>query len=1049
MKASDRRIDLSHTGAHMADDRSGLAAAQGLRFVPKALARASCVGLTLAMAGLLLHLLAGTLAADDESRRVPKLDYFAGLALVADGDYREAERQLRVALRTAIKTSQSRWIDSICVLTAQGEVARQTGRYEEALALYEEALKLAARFPTWPLELNEPVSVRPTLAGQVKVPPWGRSQRGAVQASWPSTYMIQQGQILDEQQLADGGIYKPPVLFPVLASEILSATTLALRRRRELLGPSATYDPLSAELVATWTRSGPPEGHWTRPWFDVLLGLAYASGGKDHLAAPLLARGAQTRGGWEHPLSGPALAELARMALDQAQPAKAIELALEASYSGFLTGDLQLIEDSLRLAHEAHVIDNRPGTLPALEAALRWARQQRYRKLEASLALCLAESAPQAPAAAAHLTRAGVLLQRSDMDRSFLRPRWEFLSGRLAYASGQVVAGDRHVATAVSSADRFSLRLWHARIVDTLFQAGWFTPRDAMDLYGFTLRESNSADWRRDPLESLWMQTSVLAAPMERWFLLAMSREKPIEALEIADLARRRRFYNTQPLGGRLLGLRWLLDGPEAALGAPARLQRQELLNGAGAFQDLAQRSRGLVEQLRELPLDSDDGPERQARRDRIQALAEVAARQEALLRNVAVARQGAPLSFPPQRTVAEVQRWLADDQAVLVYFATAPQVFGFLVTHDDVAVWEAGPPADVLVRTRKLLAALGQTGDGHRLKLPQFQSFAWRQAADDLFGLLTVGLTESDWFLKYREIVVVPDWVVWYAPFELIDHRQHATSESPTVQPARGVPEMIGSVRLRYVPTLGLAVTDQPRPRTTGPTVVAAGRVADRDDPALAVRTVERLQRRLPGSVALPPLDETASAMSVASFDRLVVLHGIDPTVGFPHGWPLLTLDRKRVSASPLDLMALPWSGPAEIVLPGFRTAAEHNLQNIPLEAAGSELFQASCGLLASGARTVLLSRWRMGGQTAHDLVTEFVQELPHQAASDAWQRSVLLASDGPLYPEREPRLDFPPDLPDLRANHPFLWSGYLLIDTGSEAPTDSDAAPLGLSVR
>ncbi len=60
----------------------------------------------------------------------------------------------------------------------------------------------------------------------------------------------------------------------------------------------------------------------------------------------------------------------------------------------------------------------------------------------------------------------------------------------------------------------------------------------------------------------------------------------------------------------------------------------------------------------------------------------------------------------------------------------------------------------------------------------------------------------------------------------------------------------------------------------------------------------------------------------------------------------------------------------------------------------------------MANGARTLLLSRWRTGGQTSFDLVREFVQELPDGPASDAWQRAVLLAMDSQVSFSGEPRI-------------------------------------------
>jgi len=82
--------------------------------------------------------------------------------------------------------------------------------------------------------------------------------------------------------------------------------------------------------------------------------------------------------------------------------------------------------------------------------------------------------------------------------------------------------------------------------------------------------------------------------------------------------------------------------------------------------------------------------------------------------------------------------------------------------------------------------------------------------------------------------------------------------------------------------------------------------------------------------------------------------------------------------------------------------------------------------------SRTLLLSRWRTGGQSSFDLVREFAQELPHTSPADAWQRAILVAAETRLNPEAEPRIKRVAVNDPPKANHPFFWAGYLLIDSG-----------------
>ena len=147
-----------------------------------------------------------------------------------------------------------------------------------------------------------------------------------------------------------------------------------------------------------------------------------------------------------------------------------------------------------------------------------------------------------------------------------------------------------------------------------------------------------------------------------------------------------------------------------------------------------------------------------------------------------------------------------------------------------------------------------------------------------------------------------------------------------------------------------------------------------------------------------------------------------------------------------------MPRRGPDEVILPGYHTACESPLKKIDatrrsghVAAAdtlepGNEIFLSLCGMMSTGTRTILLSRWRSGGQTSLDLVREFTQELPHTTPADAWQRAVQVVSNSPLNErgrtadqEVQRRL---PTATRKRATHPFFWAGYLLVDSGCPGP-------------
>jgi hypothetical protein len=131
-----------------------------------------------------------------------------------------------------------------------------------------------------------------------------------------------------------------------------------------------------------------------------------------------------------------------------------------------------------------------------------------------------------------------------------------------------------------------------------------------------------------------------------------------------------------------------------------------------------------------------------------------------------------------------------------------------------------------------------------------------------------------------------------------------------------------------------------------------------------------------------------------------------------------------------------MPWKKPSVLVLPGFHTPAENSLRQLSAGRPGDDLFLSLCGLMSTGERTVLISRWRIGGATSAELTQRFVQDLPYTTASDSWQRAVQMLWQTPLDVDHEPRVARSTDVVEATGQHPLFWAGYLLCDTGSNPP-------------
>jgi hypothetical protein len=433
------------------------------------------------------------------------------------------------------------------------------------------------------------------------------------------------------------------------------------------------------------------------------------------------------------------------------------------------------------------------------------------------------------------------------------------------------------------------------------------------------------------------------------------------------------------------------------------------------------------------------------------------------------VDRVHVPLLFPPQRAAKQVQESLVKGQALLVFFATTPssetpgQLYAFLLTSPkggakaDYPSWlVAQPTGNFNEAIRKLLREMGNLSRDGELRPMQLENTAWRETAGEIYQQLFTASpvlgAASPLPPDIEELAIVPDSVLWYLPFEALQ-----------VTAAAGKPQsLINKCRVRYAPTMSLAVPDRRGRKTGGNLAVAVGQLkAQTDAEKRSQAAFDELRGVMPTAVQLPSLLPAPSSVYSTLFDRLLVLDDIDVAAG-PLGWrPLRSRTGASAAASgalascvgehaPGALgsdgwMSLPWGGPDQVMLPGFHTPAEHGLSDKEKNPGGLDVFLSTCGLMATGSRTILLSRWRTGGKTSVDLMRELAQELPQSGAAQAWQRSVLLCTEARLAPEQEPRVSLGPKAGMTSSSHPFFWAGYLLVDTGlrpaSDPPKDAPA--------
>lgn len=496
----------------------------------------------------------------NESRAVPRDTYFLAFAPFYEGDYADAGKIFRDAARSGVRSTEGRWIDSICYHTMLGECFYHMGDLTQALDQYDAALQLFMVHRDWMLRIEFPPAIESSASTAVSTINWGVSKRRSAIGKFPDTMLSRQGRADNINALKQGGIVAPQELFPVRVTEIVRCTTLALSRRRELLGPVCQHDPFTGDLVnALGARHAPPN-HWSQAWIEVQLGMALASAGRTSEAVASLQKSLLVGGTYEHPLSCYALLELGKLHQEQGQHGAALDYFAEASYSAAVFNSFDVIEEAFRRAAASFMATNKKEVFGYLAPASDWAKARGSRALHASLLILAAEnlaSFGQTARAGALLDQAGVVMGRREMSLGAIGARYQYQGAVVSFQKGNLAAGSTALAAAMTFQKNCSKRMFHIAMTDKAYLSGMFTPRVAGGLFDEVLREPTAADWALDPMETLGVVTIPHLLPMEHWFELTLhSRKEPEKALEIAERIRRRRFYSSLPLGGRLIALR-------------------------------------------------------------------------------------------------------------------------------------------------------------------------------------------------------------------------------------------------------------------------------------------------------------------------------------------------------------------------------------------------------------------------------------------------------------------------------------------------------------
>lgn len=939
----------------------------------------------------------------------PGPGYHAAVEELHEGDFVRAERGMRNELRGSLKTIDGRWVDAIIYATGLGEALYQQGRLREALAQFDAAIDQFLAEPDWLRKLKANQALRPDANVAARLPAWARLDRPIVYANVPRSFLYSWGQVNNSQAYQQGGVVRQAQFWKLDAEEVARSIAWNLYRRGQLLGPLGAHDRRTSAVLNRIAGGGiGVSGHWTGAWVELWWGLAAAGtgdvvGGEVHLRKSLVLAGR-----YDHRLSGIAWLAIGRLATGTGNGDAALQAFREATSAALAYEDLDVLVDATLAWHAAsQALGAKQPPFPPLEGITAWSDRRRLSLASAAARLAAAELNPGVEVATPF--RRGRDLTNGLIGRELTR-----LRAAAAAETAPLRDATRQARQAVVGQAAMSRRRMQVALATEWSRTGLLSPRIARQVFPEVLSDPNAITWTTNPLEGLaWMAAPETAA-FDRWFATALERRDATEAMRVIDAQRRRELFAGQPLAGRMIALRWLLEAPTDTLPKYALEPRARVEGLAPGYRELRRDGDLAADALRTALAGSTESISPSVKNAAEAFGDSVAARERVVLR-LALSRAPTPLVFPPPIDTLTAKSSLKMGEAVLAFHDTGGELFGVVLTADGEHLWRIGKTDRVAQQIEQLLRGVAGKSARQSWTLEDLDEDAWTEPADKLATTL---LSESRLDAATLErLWVIPDGPLWRAPLGVLAIPGQET-------PAR----RLGEVTLTYAPTPGWAVRTRP----------AAG-ASESERPTWRVTAEGRDPREWEGvdpfeataRVASPPRGfERSIPLLKPAASRLIFDAGAKPLGSDPLGLGITTADdgQRELAA----WLRLPYDGPKEVALlnlGGGEAGGAKRRRSKATPLVGAPELHAVGALLAGGAQSALIERWPTRGARSRDLVAEWLNGLGRLSTEAAWRRSLALGRETQLDPTREPRLSLDPT-ENATGEHPFWWSGYLLID-------------------
>ena len=954
----------------------------------------------------------------------PRAEYYLARELYETGRLADAAEGFRLTLSRSMRIREKPWVDSIPPMVMLGESYFHVGKVAMAMEQYDAALEVALAYSNWFEQVDAPVQLQP-LDSKLK----GINWFSPTHPTHP-TVTPEPGQ-LTVDVVGQPGVGQPMALSTrVDSSEVLRTMGIALVRRGEVLGPLAKYSPLAQELNKLLGRDVAQRAEWAKSSWRLLRGLHALSVPSDADALALITANAFIGNDLDYFMTPLALLQLGNYQWKQKDIQAALPYWQDATLVAARYSQHSMLAETLQSLSAACAASNRTDLLGAIQNASAWgtkhsATVQAYGYAGAAE---LATMASDWNAAEANSKQAAGAFRIRDVALPRAQAQLFYANAITAFGQNRGVFGQQSLESALkimrgtAQDGAMAKQIFQMQMVLNQMQSNFLQVVDAEAVLAEILQEPGTKQWQTEPLETLAAMTTS-AVPAYATFLdFAERRGTPEQVVERMDRIQRQRFYEALPMGGRLFSMRALLLGDQKQLPENAQVNAVQLLQDAPDLAKSTQRVSALYTPLTTAPLPLEERHVTVEMRKSLTEFGKAIEENENLLHLHALKRRPLDRFVPFTGSVAKIQAALDEDDLTLGFVCTGGRLYGTAITKNKSQTWSSTDLPQIEEQIKTLLAEIGLATPS---KVTPSQVTAadatWRETIKKLYGKLLPANIQA-MVVEADRIIVVPDGMLWYLPFEMLPASQRVVHSNWLAHHA-----------VAYLPTLGsLPLINMPVPKVERTLHAAASFFSQ--DKSINESLTEKLTAGITGGQRFEITTKNHSPFAHWSrlmIEQLVVTAKIEPAQR-PMETNFLPLDLSH-AAQLGSWVETPCRAPARLILPGYQTsAASNNLHD------GQELMMPACSLLYSGTRTALLSRWGVGGRSSQVVLSRYLKELDRESPSVAWQRAAvafwadefLIAEEPALLPSGKE------SAPLVSGQHPKLWSGYIMIGD-SQSPT------------